>query len=267
MRQLACDPEHPDWSLLLGYLSWSEQIPAATFDALREVVRQPDAAAMLALHLASGGDDACDRGWRALQTLPFAWAGLARCEWEHALANWLFSCKSLTPGASSNPGDSHARPWYFQRPLQNIAVSRMPWLQPVFEDVALSELAIPISPLSRHLRTLEFIRTSALRFFEDRDSLSLVAASGMSLPACTAITAQQSTVSARLSVDKLFVAKHGHFQDDRKRNFINAPMVAAACAVLNISLSAQAMVQLRAIETAEPQWFERTYGSAYLYVL
>ena len=85
LRDMADKPEHPDWDLMDGFLELLEDLPASTFDLMREVVLLPQVAAMVGLRIARLPPAQSSAAWDAMEQLLFLWESVPVTAWQTAL--------------------------------------------------------------------------------------------------------------------------------------------------------------------------------------
>lgn len=82
VQALASDATHADWARALEFVGTLRDLPAGTFDVVRQLVREPDVMAMVPFFL-----DATSRPriCRAFEALPFAWSLVGLRSWARAV--------------------------------------------------------------------------------------------------------------------------------------------------------------------------------------
>ena len=82
VQEMAVDPSHQSWPVMLGFLRFAETIPPTTFDGLDRLAANPDAAALALVLLP------LESAWRTLERLPFAWSVVP-------VRAWIAAAKSV----------------------------------------------------------------------------------------------------------------------------------------------------------------------------
>jgi hypothetical protein len=91
LAQLVLEPEAREWALIRSFLTLLPEVPACALDALVQLTRQPEAAALAALQF---GREAPARVLPGLEQLPFLWEAIALEQWVSAARR----LETLAPG-------------------------------------------------------------------------------------------------------------------------------------------------------------------------
>jgi hypothetical protein len=97
LLEMVTKPEHPDWTLMDGFLGLLEELPASTFDLMREVVAIPRVAAMVGLRIARLPPAQASAAWDALEQLLFLWESIPVAAWQEALQRTHARLDSIDP--------------------------------------------------------------------------------------------------------------------------------------------------------------------------
>lgn len=84
LKRLGHAPDDIDWQQLHGYLTSLTELPATTYDAVMQLIHEPEVC-VLALLLHEGP---LAPVWSGLESLPFRWSLVPACAWRRAFRVW-----------------------------------------------------------------------------------------------------------------------------------------------------------------------------------
>jgi hypothetical protein len=268
---MARKPDHPDWALVDGYLQWIPDFPASTFDVLRLLSRNPHAVTMVALRAAEREammrDGSVERLRTCLRTLPFSWHAIARKAWVESITCWVSAKVSTLTEA--NTADASARAWdWFVHPVAVLLCDEwMPWLRPLFEQVAYEQLHTPLQSAFAALGHPSARKKFRDSQFDAMKELVVHPIPDSSVPSATAVAAALPAVKGLMEQCGLLFAQANQHQHEKNYHLVNAPVIAAVCAIRGIALGSDAQAQLRAVHRYDAAWFDRVYDATYRFGL
>lgn len=272
LLQMALDPDHADWALIKGYVRLCDALPPSTFDAMRVLADTPEAVAMAALVLQEGDAPAFDILWNAVQSLPFCWLSLTRDTWTKASERWLTPRRRTLELVKSEGLDpvGMVNAHYFEPMVRRLCDPiRLPWLRPVFEHAR--EIALELEPgrESKSVRTSPFAEFAINAYWEGISRIPSAPLNGPDPLPRTHELFMRSEILKATAVKRLFVdrTKQRGLVSESREAFLNAPAIAALCAVDDVDLEARERVELRNAWEHDPSWFGEAYKWAYLYAL
>ncbi|HLU36235.1 MAG TPA: STY4851/ECs_5259 family protein [Thermomicrobiales bacterium] len=250
------------WSTIDELLELTTHIPAVTLDPLVALANDPTAAAMAALRAPS--DTAFSRLWRALETLPFWWRAIPAAVWETALDAFIDSLEESLDPLREALGDETLEQTIAQR--VDAAIARLgdelASVTPVLLRVAARRLGrrpdAQVSTLYDPKIRAHLMRERHQLTEEARDQLSRVPRS-VHLDSVT----QLATELLALPWSRDFFFQAHRSCDDPVFKRLNAPVVAALCAVTGHKLSPLAIYQLRTLASLVPTWFADVYDRTF----
>jgi hypothetical protein len=269
---LAADPDHSDWQLIKGHIRLSEKLPPSTFDTICTLGENPQAAALAVLIVTEGEPELFDVCWRALKSLPFSWLAVSRSIWETAFIRWMAARYAALRSVQDEGVDpAQLVNTHCFEPVRRVLVAeqRMPWLSPLFELARAQVIGTPVSPDTHAFRHVAIRDITLGRYW---DAIGRIAPAPLDGP-----DPVPRTYELYRNLDVLADRDATRLRTDRSRQvgvigdarvaYLNAPAIAAACAVMAQPLTAAAQVELRDAYEYDPSWFGDAYYSAYLYLL
>lgn len=254
------------WSTIDEQLELTTHIPVVTLDLLVALANDPTAAAMAALRAPS--QTAFSRLWRALETLPFWWRAISVAVWEEVIDAFIDSLNESLKPLRDALGDETVEQSIAQR--VDTAIARvgdeLASVAPVLLRAAARRLGRRPNEQVTTLYNPE-IRAHLMRerhrlTEEARDQLNRVPWS-VRLDSVT----QLATALLDLPWSRDFFFQANRSLDDRMFMLLNAPVVAALCAVIGHELSPMAIYQLRTLASLVPTWFTDVYDRTFWCVL
>jgi hypothetical protein len=264
VERLKGSADDGDWPIVDGMFRWSESIPVATFDVVRSVAADPEAAALAAFRIP---DAYFSTLWRELETLPFWWKTVPRSAWDRAIQTmvdgWRRELATLGAHAESlRPGDLLGE--MLGRAINRVT-RELPWIEAA---LAVTRSRVLGEPIPGHIHFLvgeDYLAGSLGDLRKLRDS-------------CPALTTQQDSALAVDDLDTLLervaqeeagrtlvVPRSGQWRTEHRASHVNAPVIAVAAALWDVELTPGQLRTLRRIEDVDSGWFEESYSIAYLY--
>ena len=245
---LAGDFGHPDWKLLMGYLEAALTLPASTFDPLKALARNPDAA-VRALFLA--GETQRDAVWNGLIELPFLWETTPARSWCRAAMAYRRHLVSLFSNIESGLDPARLAANHILSVLDFAAqrALHIGWLRLVIWpriDGASVGLAAPAYPRVDRSKARE----------------SLLRRPGW-WPAWNTEPAMDDLLDQLEVPDAMRdrnAAQHCH-------DVLNAPLLAAAIAVAEMDVEEPWVFALRRLRAFDEDWFEHARAEAFMHLL
>lgn len=86
LKEMAADPLHSDWDLLLNYVRTVGDLPTSTFEVVRALVEHPALVARCAIEIGLQAPERLSALWEGLEDLPFFWQLVPFTSWLAAVA-------------------------------------------------------------------------------------------------------------------------------------------------------------------------------------
>lgn len=264
IKQIRTDAGAPLWSIIDAYLEWTTHIPAVTFDLLISLADDQGAAAFAALR-AAPKDIVFSRLWRTLETLPFWWRAIPASTWEGAMEAFIDSLEEsfhpLRDTLDTNTVDQLIEE-QVDTALARIG-DELSFVKPVLSRVAARRLKRRLDVNVTALYNSGF-RAHLMRERHNyneiyRDQLHHIP---WSVRLDTVGDLATMLLDQQWSRDYFFQVKRS--VDDRIFKLLNAPVVAALCAVTGHELPPKAVYQLRTLANLVPTWFAEIYDTTFL---
>lgn len=250
------------WNVFDEQLELTAHIPAVTLDLLVALAEDPGAAALAALR--APNEIAFSRLWRALESLPFWWRAIPASVWDTATSTFIDSLEETLEPLRETLGDEIIEQSIAQR--VDAAVARvsdeLASIAPVLRRAAGRRLGRVLDEQATALYTPE-VRAHLMRerhqlTRDARDQLNQVPWS-VNLDSVAELA--RAVLERSWSRDFFFQANRS--VDDRVFKLLNAPVVAALCAVIGHELSPTAVYQLRTLANLVPTWFTDIYDRTF----
>lgn len=261
---LAHDPTHEDWSVVDRMIQWSQHLSPVTFDILKRIAEDDEAAAVAALRVSEAHFPAF---WRELESLPFWWRLVSRRSWEAAVDAYATAIK--TQVESLGDLGEILRPSDLARDRLNRAICRvsgeLPCLEPVLR-LALSRSLGESVPDGVSLVMQPVYREQWLAQVRKLASESPVLGMEFStIPVIDRLDGLLRLTGATEEGRELIFPRTGRWLSEQRASFVNAPVLAAVSALTSKRLDAPQVRAIRRTHELAPTWFSEMYGAAYLY--
>lgn len=250
------------WSVIDGLLQWTEHLPPIAVPGLGEMVRNSEVMALAALHL---NDLSFQRLWSRMERLPFSWQSVPAKAWNRALDRVV---DSLRTALESIPAESFLDPKELLRKHMEGRIRRISerfrCVGPVLSWGLSRRLGIPLAVEDRSL-TRAAIRDLLCNQRRELLTRSSVETGDLGrLPIIDDIGQLCENLPKIEELECLWM-RQNRPTDGQRFSLVNAPLIAALCAISDVPLTRLQFSQLRAIRERARDWFDETYDVCYLH--
>lgn len=265
---LAGDACRPEWTQVDAMFRWSLRVPPSTLPALRDLARDPAAAALAALRAAPA---LLPQVWRVVDAMGGWWPLVPRSAWEQAARVYWEALgrtrAALEPllGAEATRVDLEGT---FDKHIgEVVGLAGLQGLGPVLgfvrgrllgaklprEVTVVVHDAIGIQMLERRTRALN-----------DCPVLTMAPGDLVEVPGLEELS--RALASLLPDSPHLWVG-HTRFATPGRKAFVNAPVAAALVALSGAAITDVQRRALRHVHDLHPSWFREMYDCVYLYAL
>lgn len=260
LAQIAGDPLHADWDLLLSYARTIGDLPPGTFEVIQKLPEFPALALRCAWEIAATAPRVFSRFWSGMEDLPFCWQLVPLPEWIVAARGQAAALKQLAGGSLDEQVDTAVHRDFdaFAGAIMHRAPSLRLFVHEMFRDLfgagsgPNAELEIAKTPSGVEWLVAELGRAAQALF--QRHPGTPWPESG---PVRRLVESDVRTQALVRMVQPAF----GQMADFRTA-VCAAPIVAASTVRAGPALTATPLSDVRRLRAFDPEWFDRAYAIA-----
>lgn len=258
VNRIACDSGHPGWSRIDSLIKANQHLPLTTYEAISNLVRNPEATAMLAIRM-----HRLPWLWERLEELPFLWAAVpVRC-WVDALKRHLEllnhqletleadMVRQIIEGELGEFSKNLALRW-----SGGVHINSCLYISGV--DIPLQNTKFEFLMVNQHDSLLEQRQQERSRLIAEHVADYDKNYAGMIWPKLDVFIPEQ----IKEVIDDVIISD-GH---SNQWAVLNAPAIAAAYSVHDIPIPPAMILKLKELRSVDPVWFDRANVIA-MYIL